>query len=312
MKMKKSIIALAVVGAMTAPIIAQADATLYGRIHERVVFAEDKDMSIESAGSRLGVKGSSEMDSGLTAFYNIEMSFGEESGRDSDGSTDDSTSLSFRQMHAGVRGDFGEMKIGRFTNPFVATYTHDIFEHNSGVFEQTAFRIGDAISYTTPKFGGLDATLAIIGEGEGDDATFEDVDAVVARIGGTFGAITAQVAYMDSEYTQAAGGDKEHTSVGLAYDANNLYLGLNFETEDAAGTDTDVVEFAARYTVGKTNFGFAHGSEDISGGEDTERTMVGVYQNLGGSADAYVELASFDKKIADDSNRVTIGYRVQF
>ena len=39
--MKKSLIALAVAGALTAPVIAQADATLYGSLRAKVVSADE-------------------------------------------------------------------------------------------------------------------------------------------------------------------------------------------------------------------------------------------------------------------------------
>ncbi|MEH6443334.1 MAG: porin [Oceanospirillaceae bacterium] len=314
--MKKSIIALAVAGAMTAPMIAQADATLYGRVHERVVVQEDKDVAIQNAGARIGVKGNSQMDSGLTSFYQIELSFGN-SARSSNDSTLDSTSLTVRQMNAGVKGDFGKVIVGRFTNPMTATYVADIYEQNSGLYEQTPFRIGNAVAYTTPSFNGLSATLGVIAEGEGSDDTYEDVDGYVARIGGTFGAITVQAAYMDADYTTASAADAddlEVASFGLAYNANGIYAGLNIESNDS--NDEDVVDFALKYTAGKTAYGFGYAVQEGKGSLEDDRVMVGVYHDLGGSADVYTEIARHGATDASDVdtdfNRFTVGYRVKF
>jgi len=330
--MKKSIIALAVAGAMTAPIIAQADATIYGRVHERLVFQEDKDVDIQNAGARFGVKGSSEMDSGLTAFYNIELEFfGDTSrGDEDDAQTRQSNSsrssgandVTFRQLHAGVKGDFGTVKIGRFTNPYVDTYTADVFEGESGVFQIAPFRIGNAVSYDSPTFNGFSASATIIGEAEtpdgADDSQYEDVDGYVLKGKGEFGPVTVALAYMDTDYGDATifngSGELELTSVGVSYDANGLYVGLSYEEDDVS--DKDVVDFSAAYKVGKTTFGLGYAVEDEVGDAEKTRTLLGVYHQLGGSADVYTELARYDETDASDNdkdyNRFSVGYRVKF
>jgi predicted porin len=282
------------------------------------VFQEDKDMAIQSAGSRLGVKGSSEMDSGLTSFYQMELSFGNPtSGRDSNHSTNDSTVLTVRQMNAGVKGDFGKVIIGRFTNPYVATYTADIFERESGPYQLAPYRIGNAVAYTTPSFGGFSATAGVIGEGEGDDSTYEDVDGYVLQAGGSFGPVSVNVAYMETDYEVGATATEEETelaSIGLAYNANNVYVGLGYEEDDVSSTD--VIDFTARYTVGKTAFGLGYAKLEGAGSIENDRAMVGVYHDLGGSADTYLEVASHDATsstgVDSDFNRVTLGYRVKF
>jgi predicted porin len=331
--MKKSIIALAVAGAMTAPIVAQADATIYGRVHERVVFQEDKDMNIQNAEARFGVKGSSEMDSGLTAFYQIEMALRGDgtSARQSNSSRSGSSSvinaddtskidttsdIQFRQLNAGVKGDFGTAIIGRFTNPYVDTYTGDIFEGESGVYQLAPFRVGNAIGYTTPDYNGMSASVAIIGEGEGVDTTYEDVDGYIVKVKGAFGPVSVALAYMDTEYTNAAATSDEAdlSSIGLAYNANGLYVGLGYEEDDVS--KTDVIDFGVKYTVGKTAFGLGYAVEDSTGSAEKDRVVLGVYHDLGGSADVYTELAKHDETTAagvdSDFNRFSVGYRVKF
>ena len=62
--MKKSLIALAVAGAMTAPMIAQADATLYGRISVELLDTDGQDLNLgDEIGGRIGIKG--DVDLGL-------------------------------------------------------------------------------------------------------------------------------------------------------------------------------------------------------------------------------------------------------
>jgi len=319
--MKKSIIALAVAGAMTAPIVAQADATIYGRVHERVVFEEDKDVDIKNAGARFGVKGSSEMDSGLTAFYNIEMEFRGDGGSDRQSNTSRSSGgndIQFRQLHAGVKGDFGKVTVGRFTNPYVDTYPADIYEGESGVYQLAPFRIGNAVSYDSPNFGGFSASAAIIGEAEGDDSTHEDVDGYVLKAKGEFGPVTVALAYMDTDYGNATivngEDDSELSSIGVSYDAHNVYVALSYEEDDVS--DTDVTDFSAAYKVGKTTFGLGYAYKDETGDAEESRALLGVYHQLGGSADVYTELARYDETDSanndTDYNRFSVGYRVKF
>jgi predicted porin len=319
--MKKSIIALAVAGALTVPMVAQADATLYGRVHERVQFVEDKDVNVQNAEARLGVKGSSDMDSGLTAFYQIETALrgdGEADRQSSNSRQSGDGTLQVRQLNAGVEGDgFGKIVIGRFTNPTTSTYKGDVFEGESGAYQLTPFRIGNAIAYTTPSFGGLTATVAMIGEGEGNDSTFEDVDAYVLQAGGAFGAFHVAVSYMDADYETAnatSAKEIQVTSLGLAYSANGLYVGLGLEDDDVS--DNDVVDFGVKYTAGKTGYGFGYAKKSGVGKVEDDRVFVGVYHKLGGRADVYTELAKHDATDAagvdTDFNRLSIGYRVKF
>lgn len=315
--MKKSIIALAVAGAVTAPIVAQADATLYGRVHQRIIFAEDQDVNFQNAEARIGVKGSSQMDSGLTAFYNIEMSIRGDnaSARQSNSSRTGSDATTYRQVHAGVKGDFGQIKVGRFTNPLVSTYTADIFEHKSGNYEAAPYRVGNALSYTTPSLGPVSLYGVIIGEGEGTDNTYNDVDAYVVGLDSSFGPVSANIAYMDQDYEDpATSDDKEIVSLGLAYSANNLYVGLNYEdTKDTA----DTIALGVTYAIGNTTLGaeYSRYDRDAAGAEESDLYRLAVYQNLGGKADAYAEIVNEDNiggTKGNDSTDFVLGYRVKF
>ncbi|MFT5707496.1 MAG: putative porin, partial [Oceanospirillaceae bacterium] len=202
--MKKSIIALAVAGAITAPMIAQADATLYGRIHERVVFQEDKDVNVANAEARLGVKGNSVTDSGLTAFYQLEIALkGDSAKGQAFSSSRQESNQQVRQMNAGLKGDFGKVTVGRFTNPLTSTYAGDIFEGESGPYQLATYRIGKAISYATPSFNGFSATGTIIGDGGNSDVTDRDVDSYVVTLSGAFGPVSATLAYQDIDALEA-------------------------------------------------------------------------------------------------------------
>lgn len=325
--MKKSIIALAVAGALAAPAVSMADATLYGRLHFQMQFDKDQDMNIANAGHRLGVKGESEMDSGLTAFYQIETEFRNDRAGTSTESTTDAA-FTVRHANAGVKGEFGTVTVGRFNNPLNKTYVADVYERNSGVFEMAPYRIGNSLMYSTPDMSGFSADAAIIGEGNYADSTDpKDIDSYV--IGGKYEAngLTAALYYQTFNFNDdidtvgyVAGADKaDDLSFGVSYTVNNFYVGYNFEKLSvdpgaASDVDTKVHDFAASYTMDKTTLLVGYGQYKTDGADTGKRTSVGVYQNLGGGADVYAEYGAYNGQAEDDGfvDNVTIGYRVKF
>ena len=70
--MNKTLIAAAVSAALMAPVAAQADATIYGRIHNGIAIADSdgpdgSTTDLNNGGSRFGIKASSDLGNGLTA-----------------------------------------------------------------------------------------------------------------------------------------------------------------------------------------------------------------------------------------------------
>ena len=78
--MKKSLIALAVAGAMAAPMAAQADATLYGSLRIKVMDNDNVSTGVVDNFSRIGIKGSSDLFSGAKAIYQFEQAIDPEAG----------------------------------------------------------------------------------------------------------------------------------------------------------------------------------------------------------------------------------------
>ncbi|MFP8965469.1 porin [Pokkaliibacter sp. CJK22405] len=312
--MKKSIIALAVAGALAAPAISMADATLYGRIHERVVFQESNDAAIQNAGHRLGVKGESEMDSGLTAFYQLEteyQSMDDTASQAASGAP--AADLHVRLAFAGVKGDFGTVTVGRLNNPYSDIYTADIFEYNSGIYEASTFRLGNAITYATPDMNGFGAAVGLSATGEGDSDTYNDADSYLAQVHYSANGLTAVAAYQSYNSTDASGDTEDDYGLGLSYTVNNLlFAGYYEHSENDASEDVDNWDLAVQYTMDKTKLGFLYGESDKDS-NDEQRAMVGVYHDLGGGADIYAEYGIYDDDNGtNDDDNVVVGYRIKF
>ncbi|MFP8967579.1 porin [Pokkaliibacter sp. CJK22405] len=324
--MKKSLLAIAIASASILPVVANADATLYGRLHFRVNFDDGKDASINNAGHRLGVKGESELDSGLTAFYQLETEYhNDRDGQSSATSGAADANLAVRHANAGVKGDFGKVTIGRFENPMYRTIVGDVFERTSAAFTQTQERIGSALSYETPSFAGLNAYATVVAAGEGDSSDYKDVDAYSAGLNYENNGFYAGIGYWQAEFTEdQTNHDKQDLSVGVSYNFNNIYVAGNYEHNEESLTDDggiDVWDVAASYTIDKTRFGINYSEADPDQGSKMTRGMVGVYHDLGGGADVYAEYANVNGAAEDGndawgidglSDSVTLGYRVKF
>lgn len=108
--MKKSLLALAVLGAFAGAAVAQSSVTLYGRVDLSVgkgSGVSDKRMA-NGSGSRLGVRGTEDLGGGLQALFNIEHRYNADTG---------AISSAARFWHGrsivGLQGGFGQVVLGR-------------------------------------------------------------------------------------------------------------------------------------------------------------------------------------------------------
>jgi predicted porin len=221
--MKKSLLALAVFGAFAGAAQAQSSVTIYGIIDTGVVYQSKvstgtgttgSKFSLNSGtvqGSRIGFKGTEDLGGGLSAVFNLEAGFANDTGalQGSDAST--SSNLFRRKSVVGLAGGFGSVLVGRQTDfaDTISAYTSIAdFGGWTGNVGQTLDRIegtrtNNSISYTTANLNGLTANV-IYGFGETAGST---------SAGQSFG-------------------------TGLKYDNGPLGLGLNYYQSKANGTTT--------------------------------------------------------------------------
>jgi len=110
--MKKSLIALLIAGA-TFPAFANDDGTLtvYGRANVSLQSNDTgngSDTDVVSNSSRFGFKGAAELKNDLEVFYQLEF------GVDLADSSDNDDAVSNRNQVVGLRGNFGEVMVGRY------------------------------------------------------------------------------------------------------------------------------------------------------------------------------------------------------
>ncbi|WP_395827019.1 porin [Collimonas sp.] len=188
--MKKSLIALAVLGAIAGAAQAQSSVTIYGIVDTGITYANKvstanagpngtssangSKFSVDSGviqGSRLGFKGVEDLGGGLKALFQLEAGFRNDTGALQ--SDTGSTTLFRRKSVVGLGGDFGSVLLGRQTDVLgdVSQWTSvqdfggvtGAVGHNLDRLEGT--RTNNSIRYNTPNVAGFTGSL-IYGFGE--------------------------------------------------------------------------------------------------------------------------------------------------
>lgn len=332
MLMKKSLIALAVAGAMTAPMIAQADATLYGSFRIGLQKVDNGDTGVDDQSSRVGIKG--DVDLGLDGTKGI---FHWEAQANNAQGVDQSRALSTRLQYIGAQGDWGKALIGKQYHPhyLLISGPTNIFNPGDGGYGER-FNLGNSalgktghfmkrtestIAYYSPKMNGFQVIGGVVMATDNDDnnnSVDETADAI--NIAGTYSAngVTVSASYGTIETANTPGAEMQTDVWGLAgkYQLDALELMAKYEdketeTGSTENSDERVWELAARYTMGATSvYGRYADYEDKVGNTDLEQWGLGVQQKLG-KGRVFAEYIDND---SDDTNedRAVLGYRVDF
>lgn len=338
MLMKKSLIALAVAGAMTAPMIAQADATLYGSFRIGLQKVDNGDTGVDDQSSRVGIKG--DVDLGLDGTKGI---FHWEAQANNAQGVDQDTALKTRLQYIGAQGDWGKLLIGKQYHPhyLLISGPTNIFNPGDGDYGER-FNLGNSalgkdghfmkrtestIAYYSPKMNGFQFIGGVVlatDNNDSNDVVDDTADAV--NIAGTYSAnnVTVSASYGTIETANTPNAEMQTDVWGLAaqYKLDNLELMAKYEdkeeeTGSAEVSDQDVWELAARYTMGATSVyaRYADYNNDTTD-LDLQQWGLGVQQKLGkGRVFAeYVDNDSDDFNSDGDQreDRAVLGYRLDF
>ena len=241
---KKSLIAVAVLGA-TAFSVQAADVTMYGKVDTGLQFktnevtegnqtVTDTDtFSMENglnSASRFGIKGSEDLGNGMKVSFQLENGFKSDSGEfKTEGKLFD------RQATVAVSSDFGTLTMGRVGGigsgaGFDLVYGYgDAFDGGSpnvlGLAKSD--RYDNMVTYQTPKFAGLQATVQYSFNEDSVEETAREGSSAVNRyssaaLTGDFGALQTVLAYEFQNY-KSFGAAAEHD------DGQIVYLGGNYD-----------------------------------------------------------------------------------
>ncbi|WP_348700219.1 porin [Duganella fentianensis] len=130
--MKKSLVALALMGAFTGAAYAQSSVTIYGTVDAGISKLTGGTTSVgKRDNNKLGFKGVEDLGSGLSALFQLEIRYEPDTGTIENTSGANSRPLFQGQSRVGLQGDFGTVRLGRGLTAFQETST--LFEPWSGL-----------------------------------------------------------------------------------------------------------------------------------------------------------------------------------
>lgn len=306
--MKKQALAAATLSALTLGGVAhaQSSVTLYGVAD--MALAKVTGQSLRLAGvspltngsSRIGFRGTEDLGGGLKASFNFEAQVNPETGAASD-------PFFGRAANLTLSGGFGSVLLGRTLSPgFRAVSAWELtgaanYNPVSSQFSYVGVnsRNNSQITYTTPSFGGVTATLAHVLKGNNEDGVSKTEFNVIYR----GGPLSASLAYnklsnKDANHMVGAAYSFGQARVAASYqDATGAGRGKGFTlggsvpagpvslildvARDTENKDTDLL-LEARYPLSKRTFLYAAHARNGKGKAETDvnSTLIGMRHNF--------------------------------
>ena len=302
--MNKKIIALAVATAFAAPMAAQADAKVYGKINLGVASidtgattdvdtdgtVEDSYLGIADEASRLGFKGDTDLGGGLKAFIKYEATL------DADGQT---FSMNRDQIF-GIKGGFGTVRMGRYNTAYKNAYKGmDIFSDSIGDITGTGThgkldnRHDNMLSYSN-KFGAISVGVDMLFS---ESAASAADDGLALSVKWKGKGMTVSAAMVDQDDQDAAGSYDEGMRVGFQMKLGAGKLNVLYEDIDNAGTSVDPSIITAQYgmNMGKNMIGVSYTMVDGGGtNNDATQMTVGLHHNFSKSTKVAIAYTTID------------------
>ena len=322
--MKKTLVALAVLGSFAGVASAATSVTLYGTVDAGYEgWSYGKDLSdldntfVQGGGSesnsKFGIRGQEDLGNGLAAIFTLEGRFGADVGAIADGE-----GMFHRESTVGLKGSFGEVKIGRAKSQMelalggivpghrvadVDLYSVALTRHSNGLFysyENSGFSFGADVTTKGGAYGNDGAAIkaadptqfpvGVAGVGYAAEGAKDSKVGYGVRLGyaGQVGGgvtLLARAAYQDDG--RVYGYDVAGTAIA---DTKQREVGGLLAAVIPFGNNS--VTVGAAYAQGK---GFASDLADakFSTGRfyaDKARTLSGVIAaNFGSSDSAYVK-----------------------
>lgn len=254
--MKKTMIALAALGAFAGAAQAQSSVTLYGRADANVTYSKPGDLvngGEESwqmydggansgiGGSRWGLRGSEDLGGGLKANFLLESGFNLDTG-----SAADSARLFNRQAWVGIgSSSFGDLRLGRQES--ISRQINSGFSDASALgelkideavgggrqmFQTFGQRVDNSATYISPNFGGFQV-LGMVGAGEGATARYQGVMASYVA-----GPLKVAVGYdMYDSFGARTSGYNKVVNVGANYNFGVATLFAGFQDAKDVGNN---------------------------------------------------------------------------
>lgn len=311
--MMKKIAIAAAVAALAAPAFAQSSVTLWGRMNTTVESQkfgnQGRTVAVVNNNSRLGFRGTEDLGGGLKATFELEHGLNSDDGKQ--------TNAAFwnRQASVQLAGDFGAVRLGRWTPgsyfataDYVSLHNHDTGSSEDKLYSGAGFTQTNKVGYFTPNISGFTGEFAMHA-GEGVDARGYD----------------ASVNYDQGPLHLGAGFSKQDKAKQYAirglYELGAFTFGGYFQREDlgvGANATRNIGRVAVMYTMGQSEFHLNIGGSKAGGALGSygasQYTLAYNY-NLSKRTKLYGFYTTYDSKApnkANDFNSIAAGIRHNF
>lgn len=272
--MKKSLLALAVLGAFAGAASAQSSVTLYGKLDlgfAKAAGSADKQVA-DGSSSRVGFRGVEDLGGGLKALFQFEHRFNPDTG------TVTNTAFWHGLSTVGLGGSFGTVNLGR-------QYT-------------AAFSL---ITNVIDPFGG-DTVAGLRGESLTKSVARLRTDNSV-RYDGAFGGLKVAA---DIAETPAGGVDRPY-SVAAQYAAGPFMVAASYD--NPTGANDNLATLGGSYTFGPAKVSLGIGRGDNNSNVRVKQALAGVTVSVGAAGQVLAGYAQEEVGTADATKKVSLGYR---
>ncbi|WOH39087.1 porin [Thalassotalea fonticola] len=238
----KTSMALALAVTFAAPVMAGDEINFYGKANVGLQMSDEggeSETEVKSNASRLGVTGDLKVNDSLSVVYKAEVQL--EMADDSD----DKDNIKGRNQYIGLKGNFGAVLLGRNDTMLKQSQGKiDLFSDYEADIKNLwkgENRMGETVTYISPKFGDFYAGVSYVAEGDDDQ-------------GGDAGVSTA-IFYGDSKLKKSA-----------------WYASVALDSE-VDGEDAMRLNVATKLAGFKLGF-IAHSQEVVETGDETTGFLV--------------------------------------
>lgn len=280
--MQKKLIALAVAGLMTAPAFAQSNVTIYGIVDAGYSWRGDNVASGvgnrsaidsgQSAGSRLGFRGTEDLGNGLKAGFVLEQGIAVDTGTSTQGGR-----TFGRQSFVTLGGNFGTVALGRQYSPhhLIGAATDPFGKGTVGEFNnvyKSEVRLDNLAAYVSPNWGGFSFVIGYTQNALADESIENESSAGDAR-------------------AWAFAPQYKNGPLAVAFNAHEVKLKSNGINAALDGDKIRVYDLFGSYDFGVVKLAGAYGvrrvdsidfsPDGVTGGEDSKQWMLGVTVPVG-------------------------------
>ena len=304
--MKKSLIALAVASAVSAPAFAAtANVDVYGVMNAAVSYVDDQvstanDIQFSTFGSRIGFKGAEDLGGGLKAIWQIEsgINFEEQNG-----------TLSGRNSFVGLSGGWGTFLLGNHDSPLksvgraVDLFGDTIGDSRNVMGGGSDTRVDNVAVYVSPNFSGFNVTAAYftddnpVASPDGDNQGAYNLSATYKN-----GPLYLGLGYGDGDHHEAAGlGAHWRAAAGFTMGALKFVGQYDKLDGDTAGVytkgDYDAWMAGAAYTMGAITLKANYMDGDYDHAADRKQWNIGADYTMSKRTKVYAVYTDGDNVI---------------